>query len=202
MKMMDILLNLLIFGITLWLVIRFGRKDGGWQPERWKEAFRFFTCQSNVFCALACLLTAVYAAAGEVPEWVWLLKYAGTAAVTVTMLTVFLFLAPVVGQGWIKRLLTGSGSDLFMHLLTPVAALFSFLVLEKRGMAFAQALLGLLPVVLYGILYVYKTQAAPEEKRWEDFYTFNRNGRLAVSCIGMVAGTFLVCMALMALQNL
>ena len=44
---------------------------------------------------------------GEVPEWVWLLKYAGTAAVTVTMLTVFLFLAPSVGEGWVKTLLTG-----------------------------------------------------------------------------------------------
>ena len=42
--------------------------------------------------------------AGEHPEWVRLLKYAGTAAVTVTMLTVFLFLAPVVGKDWTVRL--------------------------------------------------------------------------------------------------
>ena len=199
--MADIVLNLLIFMVTLGLVISFPRKDGQWKPDRWRIAFRFFTCQSNVFCALACLLTAVFSADGEIPEGVWLLKYAGTAAVTVTMLTVFLFLAPVVGKGWVKRLLTGSVSDLFMHLLTPVAALVSFLVFEKRGMTFAQALPGLLPVILYGILYVYKTQFAPEQKRWEDFYTFNRNGKLAVSCAGMIFGTFLVCMALMVLQN-
>ena len=169
--MTDILLNLLIFAVTLWLVMHFPKKDGQWIPE-------------------------------EIPEWVWLLKYAGTAAVTVTMMTVFLFLAPVVGRGWVKRLLTGSVSDLFMHLLTPVAALVSFLAYEKRGMTFIQALAGMLPVVLYGILYLYKTQYAPEGKRWEDFYAFNRNGKLAISCAGMITGTFLICMALMALQNI
>lgn len=200
--MMDIMLNLLIFGVTLRLVTCFPRKDGQWQPERLRKAFRFFTCQSNVLCALACLLTAVFDITGDIPEWVWMLKYTGTAAVTVTMLTVFLFLAPVVGRGWVKRLLTGSVSDLFMHLLTPVAALVSFLVFEKRGMTFFEALTGMIPVILYGILYLYKTQYAAEEKRWEDFYAFNRNGKLTVSCMGMVTGTFLICMALMTMQNI
>ena len=147
---MDIALNLLIFLVTTGLVLSFPRKDGEWRPERWKAAFRFFTVQSNVLCAAACLLTAAFAMTGEVPEWVWLLKYAGTAAVTVTMLTVFLFLAPSVGKDWVKVLLTGTPSDLFMHLLTPAAALVSF----------------------------------------------------CVSAAGMLAGTFIICMALMGLQNL
>ena len=65
-----------------------------------------------------------------------MLKYIGTAAVTVTMLTVFLFLAPGIGKGWAGILLTHTVSDFFMHLLTPLAALFSFCLLEKRGMSF------------------------------------------------------------------
>ncbi len=200
--MTDNLLNLLIFLATLILIVIMSRKDGKWAPERLKNAFRFFTCQSNVLCAVSCLLAAAFALNGEVPEWAWLLKYAGTAAVTVTMMTVFLFLAPVVGKGWVNRLLTGSPWDLFMHLLTPVAALVSFCVFEKRGMTFSQALAGMLPVFLYGLLYVYKIRFAPAEKRWEDFYTFDRGGKLAVSCAGMLAGTFLICMGLMALQNI
>ena len=199
---MDTALNLLIFLVTAGLVLSFPRKDGEWHPERWKAAFRFFTVQSNVLCAAACLLTAVFAMTGEIPEWVWLLKYAGTAAVTVTMLTVFLFLAPAVGENWVKVLLTGSPSDLFMHVLTPVAALVSFCVFEKRGMSFGQALWGMLPVFLYGILYIRKILYVPAEKRWEDFYGFNRGGKMAVSAAGMLAGTFVICMALMALQNL
>ena len=148
------------------------------------------------------LLTAAFAMTGEVPEWVWLLKYAGTAAVTVTMLTVFLFLAPSVGKDWVKVLLTGTPSDLFMHLLTPAAALVSFCVFENRGMSFMQALWGMLPVLLYGILYIRKILYAPAEKRWEDFYGFNRGGKMAVSAAGMLAGTFIICMVLMGLQNL
>lgn len=200
--MPDICLNLLIFTVTLILVVCLGRKDGAWLPARWKAAFRFFTCLSNMFCAAACLLTAASSLAGEIPEWIWLLKYAGTAAVTVTMLTVFLFLAPSIGKGWVEKLLTGTAADLFMHLLTPSAALLSFCVLEKRGLSFGKALLGMLPVLLYGILYFYKIKFAPAEKRWKDFYGFDRDGKWILSAVGMLLGTFLVCMVLLALQNL
>ena len=197
---LDIILNLLIFLVTLVLVILFFRKDGEWVPERGRFAFRFYTCQSNVLCAAAALLTALFRLTGNLPEWVWLLKYIGTAAVTVTMLTVFLFLAPSVGKDWVNVLL--KGGDLFMHLLTPLLALFSFCVFEKQGMAFAQSLTGMLPVVLYGPLYLYKILYAPAEKRWDDFYGFNKGGKWPVSFAAMLAGTFLICLGIMALQNL
>ena len=196
----DIILNLLIFLVTLALVVLFFRKDGKWEPEQGRFAFRFFTCQSNVLCAVTALLTAVLRLAGNLPEWVWLLKYIGTAAVTVTMLTVFLFLAPSVGKDWVKVLL--KGGDLFMHLLTPLLALFSFCVFEKQGMTFPQSLTGMLPVVLYGPLYLYKILYAPAEKRWDDFYGFNKGGKWPVSFAAMLAGTFLICLGIMALQNL
>ena len=198
--MADAILNLMIFAVTFVLVMNFPRKDGEWQPKRWKKAFRYFTVQSNVLCAAACLLTGIASLTGDIPQWIWLLKYIGTAAVTVTMLTVFFFLAPSIGEGWAKVLL-GSVSDFFMHLVTPVAALATFCFPEKRGMSFGQALLGMLPVLLYGILYFYKTLYAPEDRRWEDFYGFHRGGKTLVSAAGMLAGTFLICCALMALQN-
>ena len=199
--MPDIILNLLIFLVTLVLVARFFRKDGQWAPEQARVAFRFYTCQSNVLCAVTALLVAVFRLAGSLPQWVWLLKYIGTAAVTVTMLTVFLFLAPSVGKDWVKVLLKG-GSNMFMHLLTPLAALFSFCVLEKQGMTFGQCLWGMLPVVLYGPLYLYKILFALPEKRWDDFYGFNKGGKWPVAFAAMVAGTFLACLGIMALQNL
>ena len=197
----DVILNLLIFLITLVLVTGFFRKEGKWAPERGKLAFRFYTCQSNVICAGTALLTALFRLSGNMPQWVWILKYIGTAAVTVTMLTVFLFLAPSVGRGWYGVLLKET-HDLFMHLLTPLAALASFCVFEKRGMSFPQSLFGLLPVVYYGPLYLYKILFAPEEKRWNDFYGFNKTGKWPVSFTGMLTGTFLVCMGIMALQNM
>ena len=196
----DWFLNILIALITLIIVVSFFRKEGQWVPERGKFALRFFTTLSNMLCAAACLLTALAINAGGIPEWIWMLKYIGTAAVTVTMLTVLFFLAPSFGKGALKVLL--SGTDLFMHLITPLLALVSFCVFERRGMTFCQSLWGMLPVVLYGPVYLYKILFALPEKRWDDFYGFNKQGKWPVAFAGMVIGTFLICMGIMALQNL
>ena len=201
MKAADVILNLGIFLVTGILVAGCFRKDGQWVPERGKKAFRYFTCLSNMLCAAAALLTAIALLAGGIPRWVWILKYMGTAAVTVTMLTVFLFLAPSVGKDWYAVLLKRC-PDLVMHLLTPLAALFSFCVMEKQGMTFPQCLWGMLPVALYGPLYLYKIRFAPEEKRWDDFYGFGKGGKLPLMLAVMVVGMFLICLGLMGLQNL
>ena len=198
----DVILNLLVFLITAGLLVWLYLKVHKTMPEKFRQAFRFFTCLSNILCAAACLLTAVFAAAGEIPGWVWLLKFVGTAAVTLTMLTVFLFMAPSIGKGWAKELLTGQASDFFMHLVNPVLALVSFCVFEKRGMTFLQALPGVMPIILYGILYAYKVLHAPEGNCWNDFYGLARGGKIAVSLAGLVLGGFLVSMGLMLLQNI
>ena len=200
MMTVDRFLNTLIALLTLLIVVSFFRKDGQWVPERGKFALRFFTTLSNILCAAACLLTALAMNAGGVPEWIWTLKYIGTAAVTVTMLTVLLFLAPSFGKGALKVLL--SGTDLFMHLITPLLSLVSFCVFERRGMTFCESMWGLLPVLLYGPLYLYKILFAPPEKRWDDFYGFNKQGKWPVAFAAMVAGTFAICMGIRALQNL
>ena len=201
MMTVDRILNVFIALLTLLLVLSFFRKDGKWEPERGKFALRFFTTQSNILVAAASLLTALaLSSEGTIPRWIWTLKYIGTAAVTVTMLTVFLFLAPSIGKDWVKYLLTGS--DIFMHLLTPLLALFTFCVFERQGMTFLQSLWGMLPVLLYGPLYLYKILFAPPEKRWDDFYGFNKQGKWPVAFAAMVAGTFAICMGIMALHNL
>ena len=189
---MDFLLNALIFTLTLILIAGFFRKDGSFRVSNGASAFRYFTVLSNVLCAAAALLMC---AAPSLP-WVWTLKYMGTAAVTVTMLTVFLFLGPKQGY---KKMLTGA--NLYMHLVTPLLAILSFTCYEKRGMTFATALLGVLPVLLYGILYLYKVIHAPEAKRWEDFYGFNKGGKWPISMAAMMAGSFAVSMAFLFLQN-
>ena len=196
---MDIIMNLLIFAITLVIVVLFFRKDGHWAPDRGKFAFRFFTCQSNVLCAVAALLMASAQLAGYVPRWIWTLKYAATAAVTVTMLTVFFYLWPAIGKDGPKQLL--SGKDLFLHLITPLLAIISFCLLEKRGMSFSRSLWGLLPTALYGLLYLYRVIYAPEDKKWEDYYGFNKQGKWPAAFVMMLAGTFAICMLFMIVQN-
>ena len=110
MNIASFLINTAIFVVTAFFTVRFFRKDGKWDLSRGKKAFRFFTCQSNVFCAFAALLTAVFQASGSLPDVIWILKYIGTAAVCVTMMTVLLFLGPIYSY---KELL--KGSDFFMR---------------------------------------------------------------------------------------
>ena len=74
--------------------------------------------------------------------------------------------------------------------------------MKKFIVIFAAALLGMLPIVLYGCWYLYKILYAPAEKRWEDFYGYNKNGKWPVAFAGMMIGGFIVCMLLMGLQNL
>lgn len=194
--MADFILNATSFIVTAVIVFLIVRKNHRQDPQRRKSPLRYFTMQSNILCAFSALLMCAFPR----NDTVWYLKYIGTAAVTITVLTVFLFLAPSSGKGGLIQLL--KGWDLYLHLLNPLIALISFCVFEKRGMSFGCALLGMIPVALYGSWYLYKIRFAAEEKRWDDFYGFNKGGKWPVYLSGMMIGTFLMCMALMGLQNM
>ncbi len=159
---------------------------------------RFFTSLSNVYCGIAGAVLVVFRAlelAGvieAIPNAILVIKYSATASVTVTLLTVMVFLGPVV-IGY-KPLLTGTG--LWLHLINPVLALVSLFIWDKPAAGFWVVFLGLLPVVLYGILYLYKVVVLPEGKGWDDFYGFNRGGKWPLSFTAMMIGGFLVSLAL------
>lgn len=155
---------------------------------------KYFTTLSNVFCAAACLCVAAWRLTGSVPRAVLVLKYLGTASVTVTMLTVLFFLMPQYGP---KALLTGP--DLWLHLLCPLAALISYFAWDRPEMPFACVFLGTVPVLLYGALYLRKVVLCRTDGAWEDFYGFNRGGKWKASFACMAAGSFLICLALYAL---
>lgn len=195
---LSILINAFLFLSTAWIVVFSFRKDGVWDFKTGFGIFKYFTTLSNVLCAIAALILAIFMLTGQVPRSILMLKYVGTAAVAVTLLTVLVFLGPTQGY---KFLLTGDG--LFLHLIGPVLAIVSFCFLEtETPLSFAESLLGLLPMILYGILYLIKVILVPEEKRWDDFYGFNKGGKWAVSFTAMVIGTFLICVVLRLLANL
>lgn len=180
-------INLIIFVVTFIFTAQLFFRDKKWCPERAKNAFRFFTVQSNVLCAISALFLLLYPDA----DWAFYLKYIGTCAVTVTMMTVLLFLGPVFGYQYMFR-----GSDLFMHLLTPLMAIVSFCVFERRGLSLPESFLGLLPVALYAPLYLYKILFASVDKRWDDFYGFNRNGKWYISYLLMHLGAAIICIVM------
>ena len=185
---LSILVNILIAVFVFAAARAHARKS----PPR--VILRYFTALSNLFCALAALAVALCRICGAVPQAVLLLKYVGTAAVTVTMLTVLFFLGPTIGY---KPLLTGP--DFWLHLACPLLALLSYFLWDRPEAPFGVTFLAALPVVLYGALYLCKVLLAPEGRRWNDFYGFNRGGRWALSYIVMVAGAYLIGVVLWAI---
>ncbi len=153
-----------------------------------KILLRYFTALSNLLCAAASLAVVIARICGSVPQAVLILKYVGTAAVAVTFVTVMVFLGPFVHD--YKILL--SGADLWLHLICPVLAIVSLVLWDKPAAPFGVVLLGVLPVLLYGAFYLYHVILAPSEKRWEDFYGFNRSGKWYVSLVCMLSGSFVI----------
>ena len=141
--------------------------------------FRYFTVLSNVLCALCSAVVLCAWTTGALPLWAILLKFVGTAAVSVTLLTVFLYLGPVSGE-W-KYLL--SGPDLFWHLFCPLIAIVSLCVFEHTDFGFGWVFTALIPVVLYGIFYLWRVVLLPEDRRMEDFYGFNKTGKWPISML-------------------
>ena len=57
-------------------------------------------------------------------------------------------------------------------------------------------------MILYGLVYLDRVVLCPEEKRWEDFYGYNKNGKWPISFAAMMIGGALVCVALWGLYKL
>ena len=179
---MDNAINILIFVITAISFFFCFRKDGRWDLRAGKKSLRFFTILSNLFCAVSALLWVLSSS-----YWAWLLKYVGTVAVTVTLLTVIFFLGPNMGY---KPLF--SGKDLYLHLCGPLLAIVSFCFMECQfALSFSLSLLGILPVITYGFVYLVEVVIL---KNWEDFYGYNKDGKWKISMAAMFAGGFAVCM--------
>ena len=187
---MDNAINILIFVITAISFLFCFRKDGRWDLRAGKKSLRFFTILSNLFCAVSALLWVLSSS-----YWAWLLKYVGTVAVTVTLLTVIFFLGPNMGY---KPLF--SGKDLYLHLCVPLLAIVSFCFMECQfALSFSLSLLGILPVIIYGFVYLVEVVIL---KNWEDFYGYNKDGKWKISMAAMFAGGFAVCMLIRILYSI
>ena len=190
----SMIINAVIFLTTaILLPLRF-RKDGCWDIQQGLKSFKYFTVLSNALCALSALVLLISEVGGSASPAALMFKYLGTVSVTVTFLTVMLFLGPTLG--YTKML---DGQDIYMHLIGPLLAIISFCLLKKGNMSLGTAMLGVLPVLIYGLVYLYKVIYAPADKRWDDFYGFNRGGRWPVAFAAMIGGAAVACVILWVL---
>lgn len=159
------------------------------------KAMQYFTVQSNIYVSAVSLICAVRALSGPEPGWLIILKYSATCSVTVTFLTVFLYLGPRF-RNWGFLL---SGANLWMHLFCPVFAIVSLLLRSPIRLPFSASFAGLAPVILYSLLYLKKVVLDPEEKKWEDLYGFTDGIRWVWSLAAMYLASCAVSLGLRTL---
>ena len=188
--------DLIVFiAVTVCVIRSVNRKKQEKTLKQRMGTFRYFTTDSNVLCALSCLCTlpwligAMFSGESCLPRPLLLFRFAGTAAVTVTFLTVMAFLGPTTGY---RPLLTGHG--FWMHLLCPVLAVLSLALEKSEPFSFPETLWGMLPTVVYSLVYLY--EVVLKKDGWEDFYGFDRGGKWPVSIVLMYLATAGICAAL------
>lgn len=200
-KILIIAVQLVLIAFTVWSVgYMFFFSGSGNMRENKAVIFRYFTVDSNILCAVSSGFALVQALRGRISKGVMLLRYAGTAAVTVTLMTVLLFLGPLYGYPAMF-----ANWNLWLHLLGPVLAILSFVWVERDGTGPEKKhlILALLPVIVYGAVYfVMVILVGKDNGGWPDFYGFNMGGRWYVSFLAMLAGTALIGFILMKLRNL
>lgn len=200
-----LVMNILIAGFTFGITLSYFLGNTGTLIRSGAESFIFFTTDSNLLSMIAAIVIIPFeirvlrGKADSIPAPVLIFKYVGTAAVTLTFVTVMLFLGPIYGH---LRLL--SDTSMYTHLFGPLLAFVSFVFLETdHRLSFKASLLGILPSVVYGAVYFTEVMIiGAENGGWKDFYAFNANGKWYVSIVVMNLGCFLICMGIRALHNL
>ncbi len=192
--------NALIVILTAYGMSRFFTVGGdGNMAVMNTRCFQFFTVDSNLLAALASLVLLIgqirlLRTGKPLPAAFLVLKHVGSTAVGVTFFTVFCFLGSLYGYRSMV-----AGVNLYMHLITPLLAMGGYILLEAQPkLRFRCVFLGLLPTVLYGIVYMILVVF---QKRWPDFYGFNIGGHWRLSIVLMLAATFLISLGLWALRR-
>ena len=120
------------------------------------ELFRYYTVDSNAFVGIASLLFIIYEILiinnkkKEIPKYVYILKYMGTVAVTLTFIVTMFYLAPTYGSNfWFLY----QNSNLFFHLIVPILSFVSYVFFEKIDLNIKYTIYGTSTMIIYGIFY-------------------------------------------------
>lgn len=208
-KVLDILslfCNILIIAFVAVGVIGFFIGIGpGNMAVTGTRCFMYFTTDSNLFLgiiACICLPFNILILSGKIdkfPKVVSILKMVAVVQITITFLVAMCFLGPV--QGFDLML---AENNIFLHLLCPILAIFSYLFCENGGeLQWWTSLFGILPAHIYGVVYTLMVQGVGEANGgWKDFYNFFTYLPWYVSMIGMCLFTVGICFLIWTLHKL
>ncbi len=118
------------------------------------EMFKFYTVDSNILMGIMALIMIIYERKlikkeiKEIPGFVYLLKFIGTSAITLTFVVTLFFLSPQYGFYAMYN-----NNNLFFHLIIPLLSIITYVIYEKHDIKYKYAFLGIIPMFIYSIYY-------------------------------------------------
>ena len=114
---------------------------------------KFFTVESNILMGVTSLIIVLYSVKNKIiPTWLNRLNLISTTAVTLTLLTVVFYLAPVSKYGYFSLF---QNSNLFYHLIIPILSIICFVInTNSKTIKTKDSFCGLIPTFLYSIYYI------------------------------------------------
>lgn len=143
--------------------------------------FKFFTVDSNLLMGITSLIFIIeeikYKNIELISKKIYILKLMATTAVSLTFITVFLYLGPIAEHGIPSMLMN---SNLFYHLLIPLLSIITFTLFEKTDkIKYKYSFYGVVPTLLYAIYYLINVLTHIENGKVSpdyDWYWFVQNG--------------------------
>ncbi len=172
----------IIFGLILYA------KDGV-APA---ELFRYFTVDINFVTALGAGMLAPFAVEGirkkrfSCPRWAARIYYIGTSCISLVMFFVLFVIS------WTDPAMAFGGANFFLHVICPIMIVLSFFFIESNyRYTLKDALLCMIPVLIYGVVYFVEVALIGEENGgWPDYYSFTVYAPVAVSAVAMLTIMF------------
>lgn len=164
--------------------------------------FKFFTVDSNLFMGIVSLIFVIKNK--SITKNMYRLKLMSTTAVSLTLIVVLAYLAPI-SQGGLKSML--QNSNLFFHLIIPVLSIINFTIFENTNkLKIKDTLYGLIPTIIYAILYVINLIIHIENNEIlpkYDWYWFAQNGILQaiLTAITIITTTYIITLLLWKLNK-
>lgn len=162
-----------------------------------------FTFNSNIFLAIVGLIFlivgSIYMLENKpLPQWLIQLKLAAVTAISVTLITVATFLAPLWGIND-TNIINYQGANLFLHVLAPSVAIVGFVLFDvETKIKWRWTWCSVLPVLIYGGVYAGLIFGMQDTKF--DIYNFVHEGndnsvnmvRMAIAIAIMLVGSYVL----------
>lgn len=195
----SLICNAIVFLVTTGIVISYFFVKSKIIANGW-DSLKFFTTDSNILAAIAsalvmiCDVKILRGKRQNVARAFTLIKYAGVVGLLLTFCTVMFLLVPLYGAA-----LELGGSSFHMHVAAPVLTFVSFIYFDSHTeLRFRDTFIGLLPVVIYGLVYYLQVVLF---KNWWDFYSFNPDGRWYLTMPIIFTFSYLICLVTRLLRN-